>query len=154
MAKAGFYYCPKYNLIKCPWCSSNFFDWKKGADPYEVHRRQSPSCEYVLKNIETQFVIIHIKGLRESDGVYTMERIFIIEGNGNIFDMETINYDVCGSVNVIEKKLQEVCAYAIWIFTNGKECVKYLESVLDVPVLNIKKMEFPLKLKQNVLTSS
>lgn len=50
LAAAGFYfvnYVNKGDIVKCPYCNLEISRWEEGANPFEVHRRNSPHCNYV-----------------------------------------------------------------------------------------------------------
>ena len=49
LAKAGFHFDPRTSETVCYWCNIRIpsSHWKKGTNPFIVHRTQSPACEYI-----------------------------------------------------------------------------------------------------------
>ena len=49
LAKAGFYYSPTNNETVCFVCNLKkpLFSWVKGTNPIQVHRAESPNCEFI-----------------------------------------------------------------------------------------------------------
>ena len=49
LAKAGFYFDPRTSETVCYWCRIRIpaSRWKKGTNPFIVHRAQNPDCEYI-----------------------------------------------------------------------------------------------------------
>ena len=49
LVKAGFYFDPRTSETVCYWCCIRIpaSRWEKGTNPFAVHLRQSPDCEYI-----------------------------------------------------------------------------------------------------------
>lgn len=47
LAKAGFYYTRKEDVVKCAYCSIEIGKWEPGDDALADHRRWSPSCPFL-----------------------------------------------------------------------------------------------------------
>lgn len=52
LAKAGFYYTKKDDLVKCAYCGIEIGKWEPGDDALRDHKKWSPDCPYV-KNMST-----------------------------------------------------------------------------------------------------
>lgn len=53
LAKAGFYYTKKEDIVRCPFCSIELSKWEPGDDVVSDHERWAPQCLFVrcvLKN--------------------------------------------------------------------------------------------------------
>lgn len=44
MAKVGFYYLNRSDLVQCVWCSGVVAQWEKNDNAFEEHRRLFPKC--------------------------------------------------------------------------------------------------------------
>ena len=47
LARGGFYYTGQYDKVSCFCCDLTLYDWEQKDDPFEEHRRLSPSCGFV-----------------------------------------------------------------------------------------------------------
>ncbi len=47
LAKAGFYYSPRGNRVKCAFCKNVLRNWEAGDDAMIKHRRHFPRCPFV-----------------------------------------------------------------------------------------------------------
>ncbi|XP_069125175.1 uncharacterized protein [Argopecten irradians] len=53
LAEAGFFYTGQYDIVECFNCHVQHRDWKRCDIPFKVHKRISPSCDFVA-GINTQ----------------------------------------------------------------------------------------------------
>ena len=51
-ADAGFYYIGDFDLSRCFRCGLEINKLRYGEDPFDVHRRQSPNCQFVKEKID------------------------------------------------------------------------------------------------------
>lgn len=58
MAKAGFYYLGKQDLVRCIFCSLNLAYWLRGEQPREKHKQNSPECSFI-KNSESKYLYVY-----------------------------------------------------------------------------------------------
>lgn len=47
LAKAGFYYTKRNDLVRCAFCGIEIHSWKQGDDAMADHRKWSPNCVFV-----------------------------------------------------------------------------------------------------------
>lgn len=52
LAKVGFYYTGKGDLVRCESCNIEIDSWKPGMDPKQEHMERSPQCPFVLDQQE------------------------------------------------------------------------------------------------------
>lgn len=52
LAKAGFIYTGKDDIVICPFCKVEGFRWVTGDNPMEDHRIWSPNCPYLRNNVD------------------------------------------------------------------------------------------------------
>lgn len=52
LAKAGFYYKNRNDVVQCPFCHIEGYQWLAGDDPMEDHRSWSPRCPFVMTSVE------------------------------------------------------------------------------------------------------
>lgn len=50
LAKAGFYYTKKEDLVKCAYCGVEIGKWQRGDDIVTDHKRWSPNCTFLNNN--------------------------------------------------------------------------------------------------------
>jgi len=51
-ADAGFYYTGDFEVSRCFRCGLEINMLRLGEDPFDVHRRQSPNCQFVKEKID------------------------------------------------------------------------------------------------------
>lgn len=47
LAKAGFYYTKRSDMVRCAFCGIEIHSWKQGDDAMTDHRKWSPDCVFV-----------------------------------------------------------------------------------------------------------
>jgi len=52
LAKAGFYYKNCNDIVQCPFCHIEGYQWVAGDNPMEDHRVWSPNCPFVMNSVE------------------------------------------------------------------------------------------------------
>ncbi|CAG9769571.1 unnamed protein product [Ceutorhynchus assimilis] len=52
LAKAGFYYKNRNDIVQCPYCHIEGYQWMAGDEPMEDHRTWSPNCAFVMNSVE------------------------------------------------------------------------------------------------------
>ncbi|XP_033739629.1 baculoviral IAP repeat-containing protein 2-like [Pecten maximus] len=57
MAKVGLYYSGHNDEVTCYSCEKSISGWSLGADPYKVHKEQSPNCDH-LRGMESEMMSV------------------------------------------------------------------------------------------------
>ncbi|XP_076255378.1 baculoviral IAP repeat-containing protein 7-B-like isoform X1 [Rhynchophorus ferrugineus] len=52
LARAGFFYKQHSDVVQCPYCLIEGYNWVKGDDPMKDHRTWNPNCPFVMNSIE------------------------------------------------------------------------------------------------------
>ncbi|XP_060525419.1 death-associated inhibitor of apoptosis 1 isoform X2 [Cylas formicarius] len=52
LAKAGFYYKNHEDVVECPYCNIEGYQWVADDNPMEDHRTWSPNCPFVATSVE------------------------------------------------------------------------------------------------------
>lgn len=47
MAEAGFFYTTVNDLVRCFYCGTGIWDWKRDDNPFVEHARYSPGCSFL-----------------------------------------------------------------------------------------------------------
>ncbi|KAL1492136.1 hypothetical protein ABEB36_012624 [Hypothenemus hampei] len=53
LARAGFYYTNYNDVVRCPFCHIEGYQWLQGDDPMEHHRNWSPACPFVMNVVDS-----------------------------------------------------------------------------------------------------
>ncbi|XP_076824858.1 uncharacterized protein LOC143470538 [Clavelina lepadiformis] len=56
VAEAGFFYLGVNDHVRCFCCGEKCMNWSVGSDPWKIHAKFHPSCEYLLRNRGNKFV--------------------------------------------------------------------------------------------------
>ncbi|XP_030767980.1 death-associated inhibitor of apoptosis 2-like [Sitophilus oryzae] len=52
LASAGFFYKQRSDIVQCPYCNIEGYQWVAGDDPVRDHRTWSPHCPFVMTMLE------------------------------------------------------------------------------------------------------
>lgn len=71
LAKAGFYYKNCNDIVQCPYCHIEGYQWVAGDNPMEDHRTWSPHCPFVMSSVDNSSPRNSVS--RDTCGLYGVE---------------------------------------------------------------------------------
>jgi len=152
MAKCGFFYIRREDIVKCAYCNVEIGDWQVEDDPWSVHQKHSPSCSYVKDNcINETFAIVNLDGIINLGGTTLIKKLSIVSNKGVETTWDLDDSDVCGiwantvPIEIIKNKTEN-CR---WVLGAGREVCWYLErilqrSVYDIGIFGVPKVGYSL----------
>lgn len=73
LAKAGFFYKNCNDIVECPFCHIEGYQWVAGDNPMEDHRSWSPHCPFVMNSFEQNSPTNNASRNVDTCGLYGVE---------------------------------------------------------------------------------